>query len=180
MMFYEPKNWFWTVGGDESRAWSSASGAYVAEWPSDRMTRILNEQELGDVLRQYGLRGPVAAAVDVDAERDRRVALMAFNGKTYDCDKTSLRRIDTAKTNALAAIINGAQLADLRWADPNIDFAWIAHDNSATPMDAQTCLAFGMAAASWEGRHIVAARALKNMNPIPADYATNAAYWPQD
>jgi len=30
---------FYIVGGDNSRAWSSAAGAYVDEWPSDRLTR---------------------------------------------------------------------------------------------------------------------------------------------
>ncbi|WP_045835657.1 hypothetical protein [Hyphomicrobium sp. 99] len=49
-----PKNWFWIVGGDESKAWSSAACAYVAEYPSDRATRIANEIELYDVLAKNG------------------------------------------------------------------------------------------------------------------------------
>lgn len=55
---FTPLDWFWIVGGDESRAWSSAAGAYVTEWDAQRTTRILNEAELGDVLRPYGLAVP--------------------------------------------------------------------------------------------------------------------------
>ncbi len=32
MIWYNPSDWFWIVGGDESRAWSSAAGAYVGVW----------------------------------------------------------------------------------------------------------------------------------------------------
>lgn len=52
---YEPKNWFWIVGGDDGLAWSSAAKAWVVEWPSDRMTRIANEVELFDVLSRAGM-----------------------------------------------------------------------------------------------------------------------------
>ena len=54
-MMYQPENWFWIVAGDTSRAWSSAAGAYVTEYPDDRLTRIESEASLNDVLRPYGL-----------------------------------------------------------------------------------------------------------------------------
>lgn len=47
-------DWFWIVGGDASRAWSSAAKAYVAEWPEDRVTRIASEGELMGVLTNVG------------------------------------------------------------------------------------------------------------------------------
>jgi len=53
MTIYDPRDWFWIVGGDESLAWSSAAGQYVTEYPSDRTTRIGTEDELADVLRPY-------------------------------------------------------------------------------------------------------------------------------
>ena len=52
---YNPKAWFWIVGGDETRAWSSAQAAYVSEWPPDYVTPIANEVELYDVLAKRGL-----------------------------------------------------------------------------------------------------------------------------
>lgn len=122
---------------------------------------------------------PVPTADDVNRERDRRIALIAFGGHTFDGREVDLARIDRVKGNASVAIINGAKPGDLRWADPDVDFAWIDHSNTAVPMDAETCLAFGVASASWEGRHIVAARKLKNMPTIPADYAANK-YWPTE
>ncbi len=115
---------------------------------------------------------------DVTAERDRRLEVFPFGGKLYDfCDgKGSDINIAGAGSLALAAIIAGAQPGNLRWVDPNIDFTWVAADNASTPMDAQTCLAFAQAAAAWKARHIRAARALKDMSAIPADYATDARW----
>ena len=52
---YSPRNWFWVVGGDESRAWSSATGTYVIDYPAGQTTRIANEIELYDVLAKAGL-----------------------------------------------------------------------------------------------------------------------------
>jgi len=50
---YEPFNWFWIVGDDETRAYSSAAGGYVdvAQAPEDRITRIASMDELIEVLR---------------------------------------------------------------------------------------------------------------------------------
>jgi hypothetical protein len=50
-------------------------------------------------------------------------------------------------------------------------------DNTPTVMDAQTMLAFAQAAASWKREHIYAGRAIKDLSPIPADYAADGR-WP--
>lgn len=113
----------------------------------------------------------------VNAERDRRMQTFTFGGVVYDFDQLSRARIDKAKTNAMAAIELGLQPGDYRWADPDTDFGWITKANSFTLMDAQTALAFGLAAAAWEGKLIVAARNLKDQNPIPQDYADDS-HWP--
>jgi hypothetical protein len=38
-------------------------------------------------------------------------------------------------------------------------------------------IAFSRAASEWEAAHLFAARALKNLDPIPEDFA-DKAYWP--
>jgi len=73
---YTPSDWFWFVGGDETKAWSSAAGAYVTEWNPKRLTRIYNEEELSDVLRPYGLQGPYVKVTTV-TPRQARLALNA-------------------------------------------------------------------------------------------------------
>ena len=75
-MRYDPFNWFWIVGGDESRAWSSAAGCYVSEYQTDRLTRILNEEELTEVLAAYGLPGPVAVVPKSVTPYQARMALL--------------------------------------------------------------------------------------------------------
>lgn len=64
MTDYTPHNWHWIVGGDETRAWSSAAGGYVETWPTDAVTRIASEAELTDVLRPYGLMLPAPTSQD--------------------------------------------------------------------------------------------------------------------
>lgn len=64
MILFDPRDWFWIVGEDESRAWSSAAGQYVTQYPYDRTTRIANEVELAGVLRPHGLPLPVYAIDD--------------------------------------------------------------------------------------------------------------------
>lgn len=176
MTAYDPRDWFWIVGDDVTRAWSSAAGGYVSVWDQSRTTRIASEEELSEVLRPYGLDVPVVTRFDVNAERDRRMVTLAFAGKAYDLRDQSLSNVSGAGMLALAAIISGAAPGHLRWADPGEDFTWIANDNTATPMDAQTCWAFAQAAAAWRKHCIFRARALKDMTPIPHDYK-DGRYW---
>jgi CTP:molybdopterin cytidylyltransferase MocA len=58
---YDPFDWYWIVGGDDSRFWSSKAGAWVDEMPDGAgVTRIASEAELDEVLAAYGLLGPTA------------------------------------------------------------------------------------------------------------------------
>ena len=114
----------------------------------------------------------------IDTERDRRIeAGFEFGGKLYQSRQQDRENIAGASVAALAAIMNGAQPADLRWHGGSTDFVWIAADNSLTPMDAQTMFAFGQAAMSHKQAMIFAARAIKDADPVPADY-TDDGYWP--
>lgn len=117
-------------------------------------------------------------AEDVSKERDRRLkADFEFNGKMFQRDDKSLDRITGAATLAGFAIGNGAQPGDLRWANPDRDFGWIASDDTVVPMDAQTCFQFGQVAASIETSIVFAAKSLREMNPIPENF-TDDKYWP--
>lgn len=70
---YEITNWYWIVGGDETKVFSSASGDYVSAnnpafvaWKADGTvpTQILNEDELGEVLAPYNIRPAAANVLD--------------------------------------------------------------------------------------------------------------------
>ena len=114
----------------------------------------------------------------VNAERDRRLqADFEFQGVMYQRDTVSLARITGAATLAGFAVAAGSPPGNLRWANPAQDFAWIASDNSITLMDAQTAFAFGQAAAAVETAMVFAAKSLREMDPIPADFADDG-YWP--
>lgn len=114
----------------------------------------------------------------VNAERDRRkLGGFSFGGKPYNYGPDDRDRIAGATQMAFMAIVGGAQPGNLLWHGEVFPFSWIALDNSFTTMDAQTVVAFGRAAAAWEQAHIFAARALKDADPIPLNFADNQ-WWP--
>lgn len=128
------------------------------------------------------LRG--VSALDVDIERDRRInAGFAFDGVLYQSRPEDRENIAGAQKAATDAVAMGAAPGDFGWQrllDPSApaEFRWIAADNTTHTMDAQTVMRFGYAALGHKQAHIFAARTLKDTAPIPADFATNPAYWP--
>jgi hypothetical protein len=70
---FNPKNWYWTVAGDTTRAFSSSTGDYVVAadptfvaWSSDGTapTSIDTEANLGDVLAPYFVRPTNSSVLD--------------------------------------------------------------------------------------------------------------------
>lgn len=127
---------------------------------------------------------PPPTAAMVDAERDRRIAAgFVFDGVTYQSRAADRENIAGAKSAASDAIALGAAVGDLAWQqllDPTApsEFAWIAADNTLHAMDAQTVVQLGYAALRHKQALIFSARALKDMDPIPADFADDS-YWPR-
>jgi hypothetical protein len=94
---YNPANWYWTVGGDTTRAYSSAAGDYVlaanatfVTWKADgtQPTPIDTEVNLGGVLASYyfGVPRPIAANVldayqqwQADDEFSKKLSKLLFN-----------------------------------------------------------------------------------------------------
>lgn len=86
---FNPADWYWFVGGDETRAYASARRVYVdvgdagfRTWSSAALpSRIASEAELRDVLAAYGLTfaddQPPAAPRDLAAELDQLKADLA-------------------------------------------------------------------------------------------------------
>jgi hypothetical protein len=70
---YNPRNWYWLVGADADRVYSSAIGNFVpianadyTAWLSagNLATRIGSEADLGEVLAAYQLRPEAANVLD--------------------------------------------------------------------------------------------------------------------
>ncbi len=121
---------------------------------------------------------PLPTSADLNAERDRRIAAgFVYGGNVFDFDDRAKANISGAAQLAFMAIVAGAQPGDLFWNGGLSPFTWIAADNSLATMDAHTVVEFGRTAAQHEQSHIFAARALKDMEPIPLDY-TEDSYWP--
>lgn len=108
----------------------------------------------------------------VDVERDRRIAAgFDFEGVNYQSRTADWEVYSGKALEAFIAISSGAQPGDLRWSDPDSDFAWIATDNSRVPMDAQTVIELAKAASAHRTRLTFACSDIKSLDPIPADYA---------
>lgn len=122
---------------------------------------------------------PAPSSRDVNAERDRRISAgFTFGGKPYDFDMKAKTNISGAAQMAFMAIVTQPALAtSSMWNGGQQPFSWIAADNSAVEMTAQTVIAFGRAAAGHEQSHIMAGRLIKDMTPIPDDFKDDS-YWP--
>lgn len=84
MRDFDPADHYWFVGGDESRAWSSAARAYVpaadsalrariAEREVAAATRIASEAELWEVLARIAPDTLPATTAAQDALKQRRI-----------------------------------------------------------------------------------------------------------
>ncbi|WP_295460526.1 DUF4376 domain-containing protein [uncultured Pseudomonas sp.] len=114
---------------------------------------------------------------DVTRERDRRIAAgFTFDGKIFQSRQTDRENIMGNAQLAFMAVAGGAEAGNLRWADANSDFAWIAADNTLVPMDAPTMLAFAKASAAQKARLIFKAREIKDIVPQPTD-VTDDKLW---
>lgn len=82
MKSFDPKNWYWHVGGDQTKAYSSAAGNYVqaddatfVAWLSDGTlpTNIDTEANLGAVLAPYypDVTRPIAVGVLAGYQQDQ-------------------------------------------------------------------------------------------------------------
>lgn len=145
---------------------------------------IRNWLDVSDLSTVAPYVAPAPTDAEVDAERDRRIVSgFMFKGVLFQSRPEDRENIAGAKAAASDAIALGAQPGDMSWQqmlDPGAPsvFRWIAADNSEHEMDAQTVVQFGYAALGHKQSMIFSARALKDMDPIPADFATNENYWP--
>lgn len=171
---YNPHAWYWQVGDDETRYWSSTAGAYVTELPEGAgLTRIDGEQNLNDVLKVYGLSGPKVAPADVHAERDRRLAA----GFSYNFgDERGIHFIRTTPgdmvgwdevTKFAQALINAGQPSTL---------ITIATGTGATQLTAMEWQGVLIAAAAFRQPIWGASFVLEALDPIPADFREDV-YW---
>lgn len=139
---------------------------------------VLEEVTLDAAEEALFLAAGAPTSAMVDRECDRRTQTMfVFGGVSYQLNEKSISRIIAMGADARFASLAGAGVGNLRWADPDEDFGWIATDNSVTPMDAPTMAAFADAAKLWVSKNTFAAHTLKATTPIPADFADDE-HWP--
>lgn len=109
----------------------------------------------------------------VDAERDRRIdGGFTFRGHVFQSQPSDRENVMGAAQLAIAAIGQGVQPGDLRWADPGSDFVWITADNALVPLDAHTTVAMFQAGIAFKSGLTFHARALKDAIIAAADPAS--------
>lgn len=179
---YDPIDWYWFVGGDDTRVWSSARAGYFQVSDADYQgwldeggaaTHIASEAELSDVLRPYGLRGPHVAPSDIHAERDRRLA----GGFDYEFpDARGVHRINTTPGDMVGwdEVTKLAQaLLNLGQTEQPITIATGTGVTQVTPIEWQQVM---LAAAAFRQPIWGASFVLEAMAPIPADFSEDARW----
>lgn len=165
-----------TIPSDAVEISAERYDAVIAN-PNLSMIRAHDEQGL-----PYLINAPVLPIVvtggQIDAERDRRIdAGITFDGVLYQSKTTDRENIAGAAQMAFMAVVAGVQAGNLRWSNPDQDFAWICAENTLVPMDAQTVVEFGRTAALRKSELIYAGRALKDLPEIPENF-TDDVWWP--
>lgn len=101
---YNPMDWYWIVGGDDTRVFSSKASAYLpatdstyTAWAAENpTTKILNAQELYDVLVQQWIPNYLATGVQIAS-----TGTPSLNG-TYSMDPASTQQITGIATSISA------------------------------------------------------------------------------
>ena len=175
---------FWCGHYVEEGSFKRLGSAWIDTWklddpePTADALEALFETHKDALAAMAGEHAQAELLARIDAERDRRINDgFVFDGVAYQSRPEDRENIDGAATAALEAKLGDAKPGDLRWHDDDTDFVWIAKDNSTHAMDAQTMFAFGKAALKHKQAHIFAARAIKDMDPIPDDFTADH-HWP--
>jgi hypothetical protein len=168
-MFFDPFDWYWQVAG-RSDYWSSKAAAYVEALPGGaHLTTINTEEELSDVLRPYGLRGPFISNVDVNAERDRRiVAGKTINGIAVTGREEDARNLTNLALGAQLRIAAGDTTTLTTFRDGN------NADHDLTPPE---MLELWQQSAAYVSALYAASWTIKALDPIPADFDAESR-WP--
>jgi hypothetical protein len=139
---------------------------------------IIGEDYDGYKLVSWEMEKPLPVPADVNAERDRRISAgFAFEGSDFQSRLVDQDNIWENASIALAAIMAGAKAGNYKWKGDE-EFVWIAADNSSVKMDAQTFVRFAQALSQWKSSLVLAARKIKDLGQIPADYSADK-YWPK-
>lgn len=124
-----------------------------------------------------------AICARIDKERDRRIdGGFEWSGLRFQSRPSDRENFLGAAQLALAAISQGAQPDDYRWANPDADFEWIVADNSKITLDAHQMMALFVAGVSFKQALTFYARELKDA-VIEADDPTAVNIltgWPFD
>jgi len=103
MSIYDPRNWYWIVGGDETKAYSSAAGDYVqadnatyVAWRAagNNPTRIANADELAEVLATASVRPTQADMLDRFKDTQASQLTMALVAKVLFNHENRLRVLE--------------------------------------------------------------------------------------
>lgn len=143
------------------------------KWGAENLVR-LNAKETEEYINPPP---PPPGSTAVDVEREVRVnSGFSHDGRQYRSRAEDRSSITENSNLAAMAIMNGAQPGELNWLNDDEEFQWIDADNERVPMDAQSMINLARSAATHKNRLVFAARTLKDMSPIPADYADDK-YW---
>lgn len=149
----------------------------ILSWSSELVDWVVRDKTAEELISEE-IEKQNNLSNEITKHRDMLISQgFKFNDIMFDSRPEDQKRISGAALLAFIAISQGAPAGYYYWHGGSEPFTWIAQNNNTIEMDAYTVIEFGKAAAEHERAHIFAARALKDMIPMPEDY-TNPIYWP--
>ncbi len=160
------------VSGFDGIEVTDAEFASVGERPWTWRVDLTSKMLVRRTAAEIAASAPPPTLEQVNVERDRRMyGGIVFEGSMYDSDVTSRQAVSDSGRLAFMAVMGGSVAGDLRWATAEQDFVWINAANVKVPMDAPTMVNLSRTMVASKNNLTMAARALKDMAIIPADYA---------
>jgi hypothetical protein len=145
-------------------------------WRIDYATNATGKQKAAAAAVIAGFDPYAPSRADVSAECASRMRTFTHNGVEYWFDGESQADIAAAGLFAYTAMASKVKAGNLKWLDPQCEFAWPAANGQLIPMDAKSCYEFARAAQAYKCRMQTRAAQLKSMSPIPGNYR-DASRW---
>lgn len=145
MITFNPRAWYWFIGADASRVWSSAANAYVPATDAgfvafaaagNPVSRVGSEAELLEVIA-------VVAPGLVPLFPSSLIAYAARRRYEKETGGIVINGVNVATDDRSKTMLMGARIAAS--ADPAFATPWVAADGSITQIDAATTIAISNA-----------------------------------
>lgn len=163
-------------GGIDVEIWDSRREVWLPyslyQDANDVRDRLLYKQAKGMDPAEYVAPPVVVAPIDVTRARNSVMARgFTWDGHRYQADMMSLQAMASAAQAAQTFVQNGGSGDAPDWLEPGTDYTFFDAENAPVPLTPDQVIDLQIAATAFHTRMVHAGREIKDLDPIPLDFA---------